>query len=293
MFSMCDWPTDRYVIHPTIADKVVSPQNPTHMTDESHQPESASSPSPATSREPQWVSAAVAAEPRLPLMGPMMAYLFLMLFTDFAPATTPWNQVAIALHIAAAAWFIRVLRNHYPPLGKLELGIAIPAGIASAAVWVFGQQAFDAMGLGGALGISGAAPFITLEPVEATDMTTVYAGAGFWAHAVLKILRAMTVVAIAEELFWRGFMLRAFIKWDDYDQVPLGTFTLFSCVGTALLSVIQHPGNWGVSIVLWILWNLLFCWRRSLKCLMVTHGVTNLVLYAYVVWYGGDAWRFW
>ncbi len=244
-------------------------------------------------REPQWVTAAVAAEPRLPLMGPMMVYLFLMLFMDFVPQATPWNQIAIGLHVAAAAWFAWVLRNHYPRLGNFEWGIAVPAGIASAAVWIYGQQAFDALGLGGALGLSGSAPFVELNPVEATDMWTVYSGAGFWAHVVMKIFRAMTIVAVVEELFWRGFMLRAFIKWDDYDQVPLGTFTLFSVVGTAVLSVIQHPGNWGVSIVLWILWNLMFCWRKSLKCMMVTHGVTNLVLYMYVVWVGGDAWRFW
>lgn len=256
---------------------------------------------PSHQREPEWVSRAVAAEPRLPLMGPMMAYLLLMLFADMAPAETPWNQIAIALHMAAAAWATWLMRHHWPRLGKADLWVAIPVGVFAAWMWVAGQHWLEGIAvgdstLGGSLGFSGSSPFVNLKPVEMKNVAEIYQGAGFWAHVVMKISRAVLIVPVVEELFWRGFLLRAFIKWDHFDEVPLGKFTWFSFLGTSLLSVIQHPANWGVSILCWMLFNAVFCWRKSLMCLFVTHGVTNLALYAYVVWahfQGTNEWQFW
>ena len=106
-----------------------------------------------------------------------------------------------------------------------------------------------------------------------------------------SITRAVMIVPVVEELFWRGFILRAFVNWDRFDQVPLGRFTWMAFLGSSLLSVVQHPGNWGVSMVCWMLFNGLFYWRKSLLCLMITHGVTNLALYWYVVRTGD--WQFW
>lgn len=244
---------------------------------------------------------AVAAEPRLPLVGPMMAYLVLMMFAGMAPNETPWNQVAIALHIIVATWFTWLFRHHWPRLGRAELWVALPIGFFAAWMWVAGQHWLEGIAignssLGGALGLKASPPFVTLSPVEMKDVAATFHGWGFWTHVVLKISRAVLIVPIVEELFWRGFLLRAFIRWDHFDQVPLGRFTWISFLGTSLLSVVQHPANWGVSILCWMLFNAVFCWRKSLTCLFVTHGVTNLALYAYVVWaacHGVNEWQFW
>lgn len=256
---------------------------------------------PSRPREPLWVTRAVAAEPRLPWMGPMMAYLLLMLFADMAPERTPWNQIAIVLHILAATWATWLMRHHWPSLGRADLWVAVPVGVFAAWMWVAGQHWLEQFSvgdasLGGSLGLSGSPPFITLNPIEPVDVAAKFSGAGFWTHVVLKISRAVLIVPVVEELFWRGFLLRAFIKWDRFDEVPLGKFTLFSFLGTSLLSVVQHPANWGVSILCWMLFNAVFCWRKSLMCLFVTHGVTNLVLYIYVVYasfHGTNEWQFW
>ena len=128
--------------------------------------------------------------------------------------------------------------------------------------------------------------FKTRDPHEAFGN-----GLAFWAQVVVKIGRAVTIVPVVEELFWRGFILRAFVSWDRFEQVPWGKFTVFAFVGSALLSTLQHPANWGVSIVCWMLYNALFYWKKSLLCMMITHAVTNLALYLYVV-RSGD-WRFW
>ena len=93
---------------------------------------------------------------------------------------------------------------------------------------------------------------------------------------------ACTAVPIVEELFWRAFLLRALISWSDFERVPLGTFTWLSFLGTSFLSVLQHPGNWAVSILCWMVYNIVFYRTRSILCLVLLHGFTNLVLYLIV-----------
>ena len=77
--------------------------------------------------------------------------------------------------------------------------------------------------------------------------------------------------------------------WRCRDRLG-GKFTWFSFVACSLGSALEHP-QWEVGILCWVAYNLLFYRTRSLQCLMVTHGITNLVLYVYVVRY--EDWVFW
>lgn len=244
---------------------------------------------------PQWLTSLVLVEPRVPLAGPYMAYLLVMMLTDAFPDRL--HHFAIVLHIAAAGWVTWRLRRYWPPLGRAHAVLASFVGVLAAGMWVAGQHWLDAVqiaghDLGGQLSLTLSPPFLGLERVEVQAITERFTGpAAFWSHVILKITRAVTVVPIVEELFWRGFILRALVSWDRFDEVPLGKFTVLSFIGASLLSVLQHPANWGVSIACWMLFNALFYWKRSLLCLMLTHAITNLALYAYVV-HSGD-WRFW
>lgn len=235
------------------------------------------------------------AEPKAPLMAPFMAYLLLMLLDGIFPIA--WQPLSIIIHMAATGWVVWVFRNHYPPWGSSRLVIGVIAGVIAAGLWVFGQHLFDRIPLGDhqlgdSLTVTWKAPFLTLVRPEALDPHSKYGdGFLFWSHVILKICRAVLLVPIVEELFWRGFLLRALVRWDWFDKVPWGSFSWRAFLGTSLLSVMQHPGNWGVSIVCWMLYNALFYWTKSLRCLMLTHAVTNLVLYVYVVRTGD--WRFW
>lgn len=235
--------------------------------------------------EPKWVSDLVRAESRLPLMGPYMAYLLLMLLTDVFP--TSLYHLAIVLHIAAACWVAWLFRRHYPPLGRWHLAPAVIVGLAAAALWVVGQHLLNGVIVAGRdLGAPLWGQAAVSDPHQQFGDAAAY-----WGHVVLRITRAVTIVPVVEELFWRGFILRAFVSWDRYDRVPWGRFTWFAFLGSSLLSTLQHPANWGVSIACWMLYNALFYCTKSLRCMMLTHAVTNLALYIYVVAYSD--WQFW
>lgn len=252
------------------------------------------------SNEPAWVSRLVAAEPRLPLMGPYMAYLLMMFFVDALPKGDIFRHLGIAMHIVGAAWAAWIMRRQWPAMGKWHVLIAIPAGCFAAWMWVAVQHGLEevtvgGMSLGGTLGLDSAFPFVKLtavDPAKIVIVPTEFADrSSFLIHAVLKITRAVTVVPIVEELFWRGFILRAFIDWDRFEVVPLAKFTLVSFLGSSFLSVLQHPAQWGASILCWMFFNVLFYRTASLRCLILVHGVTNLALYLYVI-QSGD-WQFW
>jgi membrane protease YdiL (CAAX protease family) len=245
--------------------------------------------------DPKWMNDLVKAEPKAPLMAPFMAYLVLMLLNDVFPGRL--QPIAVVLHIALAFWVTWLFRRHYPPLGRPYWGLAIGAGIAAAILWGAGQHLLDRAtfwghNLGDGLSFQWAPPFVDLVPVKPLDPHERFGdGPLLWTHVVLKICWAVTIVPIVEEIFWRGFILRAFVRWHWFDQVPWGTFAWRAFLGSALLSVLQHPSNWAVSIACWLLYNALFYWKKSLLCLILAHAVTNLALYVYVV-YSGD-WRFW
>ncbi|MEW6251334.1 MAG: CPBP family glutamic-type intramembrane protease [Planctomycetota bacterium] len=219
--------------------------------------------------------------PDLPLIAPFMAYLAVWgLVYVVPPALKPAAIAARGLVSLAAVW---VFRRHLPPWGRAHWGIAIVGGAVAAWGWVYGQHVFDNLGVGGRL---------PLMPGELVD-PRIELGADdlFWTTWWLRMLVAITAVPVVEEIFWRGFLLRALIDWHNFERIPLGKFTWFSFIGTSLVSTLQHPSNWGVSILCWMGFNAAFYWTRSLLCLVLLHACTNLFLYVMVLRVGD--WSFW
>jgi membrane protease YdiL (CAAX protease family) len=250
------------------------------VTYEAMSPPAVASNSPrAPSRlDPLWRS-----RPDIVLMAPYMTYLLLLALVRVVPAE--WEWAAIAIRGVGALWVCWLVRKHLPPWGAPRWLIAIPAGFLAAWLWYVGQYVFDDFGWGGRLPLFPGAK-VVVDPRDALGSTEL-----FWGTVVLRIGVACTAVPIVEELFWRAFLLRALISWSDFERVPLGRFTWFSFVGTALLSTLQHPDNWAVSILCWFFYNALFYWTRSILCLVIVHAVTNFVLYLHVV--RVDDWAFW
>ena len=224
-----------------------------------------------------------ATRPDVVLMAPYMAYLLLLALVGVVPPT--WEWLAIAIRGVGSLWVVWLFRKHFPPWGKPHWVIAVLGGFFAAWLWYAGQYFFDGVGLGGRL------PLYPGDKVVEDPRDVIGAYHLFRTTVALRITVAVTAVPIVEELFWRAFLLRLFIDWEDFERVPLGKFTWFSFLAVSLLSTVQHPDNWAISIFCWFLFNALFYWTRSILCLVLVHAITNLVLYLYVI--RVDDWAFW
>ncbi|MBL9123986.1 MAG: CAAX prenyl protease-related protein [Planctomycetaceae bacterium] len=113
-----------------------------------------------------------------------------------------------------------------------------------------------------------------------------------WAYGFLAIrfFGLVVVVAIIEEFFLRGFLIR-FLTRGDWWNVPLGTVTAFPLVAMTVAAALSHPPSEYLAAVVWFsLLSWLMLRTKSLWDCVIAHGVTNLLLGIYVVTTG--QWEF-
>ena len=106
----------------------------------------------------------------------------------------------------------------------------------------------------------------------------------------LRAVRAVLLVPVIEELFWRGWLLRWLIH-EDFLRVPLGAYSARSFWITALLFASEHGPYWDVGLLAGIAYNLWMVRTRKLGDCILAHAVTNGLLAAYVVLTG--RWQYW
>lgn len=106
----------------------------------------------------------------------------------------------------------------------------------------------------------------------------------------LRTLRAVTVVPVAEELFWRGWLMRWIIR-RDFTRVPLGAYQAASFWLVALLFASEHGPYWDVGLAAGVLLNLWTIRTKSLGDVILAHAIANLCLSGYVILAG--KWEYW
>ncbi len=107
---------------------------------------------------------------------------------------------------------------------------------------------------------------------------------------LFRSLRAVVIVPIVEELFWRGWLMRWLIK-PDFEQVPLGQWSAAAFSITAVLFASEHGSFWEVGLVAGIVYNWWMVRTGSLGDLILVHAVTNGLLCAEVILTG--KWEYW
>jgi len=135
--------------------------------------------------------------------------------------------------------------------------------------WLF-RNALTGAGIG-----TGAAPEIARESVL---------------FLLFRVGGSILVVPLAEELFWRGWMMRRLIS-PDFGKVPLGAYSAFSFWVTAALFASEHGPYWEVGLAAGVLYNWWMIRTRSLADCILAHAVTNACLAAYVLSTG--RWQYW
>ncbi len=246
-------------------------------------------------RQTSWLDRLAADRPDIILIAPMLVYLALLGLRDTSLIPFEYRWVASLLRGVGGLVVVWILRRHLPPWGRPYWALAALMGLLIAAGWYYGQLLCDALGLPHRLPLF---PGQFDLQAHAEKFDALRQTAAFWPMVITRIAVASVTVPIVEELFWRAFLLRALIRWDSFEKIPLGTFTLRSFLLTSLLSVLEHPDNWIVSIPCWFAFNGLMYWKKSLLFLVLVHGFTNLFLYLWVIYqavalHNPAAWMFW
>ena len=105
-----------------------------------------------------------------------------------------------------------------------------------------------------------------------------------------RIFRAVVLVPIIEELFWRAWLMRWLIS-PRFENIALGTYQPAAFWITAGLFAAEHGPYWDVGLVAGVLYNWWMVRTRSLGDCILAHAITNACLCGYVV--ATHRWEYW
>jgi uncharacterized protein len=105
-----------------------------------------------------------------------------------------------------------------------------------------------------------------------------------------RIIRAVVLVPVIEELFWRAWLMRWLIS-PQFEKVPLGAYQFGAFALTAILFAAEHGPYWDVGLVTGVIYNWWMVRTRSLGDCILLHAVTNACLCGYVV--ATRHWEYW
>jgi len=116
------------------------------------------------------------------------------------------------------------------------------------------------------------------------------AGQGHTGTLILRTARAVVIVPIVEELFWRAWLMRWIIS-PDFRKIELGAYSAGSFWLVAVLFASEHGAYWDVGLLAGIVYNWWMIRTKSVGDLIVAHAVTNGCLSAYVL--AAGKWEYW
>ena len=105
-----------------------------------------------------------------------------------------------------------------------------------------------------------------------------------------RTLRAVVIVPVVEELFWRAWLMRWLID-TNFQRVQLGTYSAFAFWLTAILFASEHGPYWDVGLITGVIYNLWMIRTKSVADCILMHAVTNAILSAYVI--ATAQWQYW
>jgi exosortase E/protease (VPEID-CTERM system) len=147
-----------------------------------------------------------------------------------------------------------------------------------------------------ALGVGAYALWIALEPSSAPGAEHEWQGAlatlplplvGLW--LAFRALGSVIVVPLAEELAFRGYLLRRLVS-ADFTSVPFSRFGWVSFLGSSAAFGLLHD-RWLAGILAGMLFALAQQRRGRLTDAVLAHAITNLLLALHVI--GWQQWSLW
>jgi len=109
-----------------------------------------------------------------------------------------------------------------------------------------------------------------------------------WTFLIVRVLGMTFVVPPLEEVFYRSFLYRYFVR-TDFEAMPLARFHPTSFLVTSVIFGASHH-QWLAGILCGFAYQWLPLRKNRLGDVMTAHAITNFLLGAWVVWKGD--WKF-
>jgi exosortase E/protease (VPEID-CTERM system) len=208
--------------------------------------------------------------PVTPFLMPLLAILAAGILASSVSAGFEWLY---PLRFFAAAAVLWVLRERYRELDWRVGWLGLAAGVAVFALWIVVDRVMNGGG--------------TSAMPEALARATPGART-LW--IAVRALAASVTVPIAEELAFRGFLMRR-IASDEFDQLDPARAGWLAILVSSTVFGLMHGSFWHAAIAAGVIYALVYRSTRSIGEAALAHGVTNALLAVYVV--AGTHWRLW
>lgn len=213
-----------------------------------------------------------------PIHARVAPYVIFLILTQFqgqlGEDSKYWVYLAKSL---VGAWIVWEMRLFVPEMRWRVSWEGVAVGVVIFGVWV---------------GLDGLYPRLS-DPGEGWNPFKQYGeGSAYaWLCIAGRIAGSSIVVPPLEEVFYRSFLYRYFVKL-DFTAMPLKQYHALSFFVTSALFGLMHPDRWLAGIICGLGYQWLVIRKGRLGDAMLAHGITNFLLGVYIIW-KGDAWNFW
>ncbi len=244
-----------------------------------------------TTRPPQETKAAVAASAENPTAAYLLPFAAILAAGMIATAAagTGGFQWLYPLRFFAAVIALWIYRRSYADLDWKCDWMAPAIGVAVFVIWIaldryaFSFTSFSFTSLGATASHAAAddqiAPALMAAPMLAKA-----------AWIAIRVLAAVVTVPIAEELAFRGFLMRR-LGSADFEAVSLRRFSWLALLVSSIVFGFLHGGYWIAGSIAGILFGLAAIRRGRIGDAVVAHGTANALLAVYVLTY--HSWHLW
>ena len=183
----------------------------------------------------------------------------------------------IVLTVAAVLFVLPGYREF--PLGLSPWAVAL--GVVGVVVWVgicrldLEKALLEPLGLGSFVSMGQRSAFNPFEQFQGNLPAA-------WAFLAVRLFGLAVVVAVIEEFFLRAFVMR-FVMDANWWEIPFGQVSLLAVVAGTAIPMLSHPAELLAAGVWFSMVTVLMVRTRNIWDCVVAHGVTNLLLGAYVV----------
>ena len=203
-------------------------------------------------------------------------------------ALYPWVYTAkIVLTVAAVIFVLPGYRAF--PLRVSPLAVVV--GVVGVVAWVglchlqveqrFLVPLLKPIGMDWLVGAGTRSGFNPLEQLSGNP-------AAAWAFLAVRFFGLAIVIAVIEEFFLRGWLMR-FVVDADWPSVPFGKVNATAVVAGTLIPMLMHPAELLAAAVWFSMVTWLMVRTRNIWDCIVAHAITNLLLGVYVVVF--DQWQ--